>query len=202
MSYVVGLTGGIGSGKSAASDYLASLGITVVDADVVAREVVMVGQPALAAIARHFGSHVLNADGSLNRAALRKIVFDQPAERKALEAITHPAIRQMIMHKLTASQSPYTVLVSPLLFESSQHQFTQRTLVVDVSEETQRERASQRDGVSAEQIAQIMAAQLPRTERLKRADDIVINHGTLADLYPQLDKLHVLYLQLGMQPQS
>ena len=195
--YVVGLTGGIGSGKTAASDYLAALGITVVDADVVARDVVTLGQPALAAIAQHFGSHILNTDGSLNRAALRQIVFNAPSERKALEAITHPAIRQSIAQKLAASQSPYTLLVSPLLFESGQNQFAQRTLVIDASEELQRQRAAQRDNVSAEQIAQIMAAQLPRTERRQRADDIVINHGNLADLHQQLDTLHSVYLQLS-----
>jgi dephospho-CoA kinase len=200
--YIVGLTGGIGSGKTAASDYLAAQGITVVDADVVAREVVMVGQPALAAIASHFGADVLNVDGSLNRAALRKIIFAHPAERQALEAITHPAIRQALQQQLAASQSPYTLLVSPLLFESGQHQFAQRTLVIDASEDMQRERAARRDGVRPEQIDQIMAAQLSRTERNRRADDIVVNHGDLADLYSQLAPLHTLYLQLSRQSQS
>ncbi len=197
--YIVGLTGGIGSGKTAASDYLASLGIDVVDADVVAREIVAIGQPALAAISQHFGPSVLHADGSLNRAALRAIVFDSPSERKALEAITHPAIRLGIQQQLAASVSPYTLLVSPLLFESGQYQFAQRNVVIDASEDLQRQRASQRDGVSAEQISSIIAAQLPRTERTKRADDIVINHGDLADLYQQLDELHQKYLQLSQQ---
>lgn len=200
--YIVGLTGGIGSGKTAASDYLAAQGITVVDADVVAREVVMAGQLALAAIVSHFGANVLNADGSLNRAALRKIVFDQPTERKALEAITHPAIRQSLMQQLTASRSPYTLLVSPLLFESGQHQFAQRTLVIDTSEDMQRARAARRDGVSPEQIDQIMAAQLSRTERNRRADDIIVNHGDLTELYRQLAPLHNLYLQLSRQNPS
>ena len=197
--YIVGLTGGIGSGKTAASDYLASLGIDVVDADVVARDVVSVGQPALAAIADHFGRSILTADGSLNRAALRDIVFHSPSERKALEAITHPAIRQGIQQQLAASLSPYTLLVSPLLFESGQYQFAHRNMVVDASEDLQRQRASVRDGVSSEQIARIIAAQLPRAERLKRADDVVVNHGNLADLYQQLDALHHKYLQLSQQ---
>ena len=195
--YVVGLTGGIGSGKTAASDYLHSLGIDVVDADVVARDVVAIGQPALAKIAQHFGTAVLLADGSLNRSALRTIVFNNADERKVLETITHPAIRQEILQKLTASVSPYTLLVSPLLFESGQYQFAHRNLVIDASEDLQRQRAAMRDGVSSEQINNIMAAQLTRTERNRRADDIVINHGDLADLYQQLYAVHQQYLQLS-----
>jgi len=156
---IIGLTGGIGSGKTAASDYFAlSYDIEVVDADIVAREVVMQGQPALQAIADHFGQHILLEDGSLNRAALREIVFANPQQRKVLESITHPAIRAMIQHKLSISRSPYTLLVSPLLFESGQYQFAHRNLVIDVSEELQWQRASARDNVSSEQIKQIMAA--------------------------------------------
>ena len=194
--YVVGLTGGIGSGKTAASDYLHSLGIDVVDADIVARDVVAIGQPALAQIAQHFGTAVLLADGSLNRSALRTIVFNNADERKVLETITHPAIRQEILQQLTASVSPYTLLVSPLLFESGQYQFAHRNLVIDASEDLQRQRAALRDGVSSEQINRIMAAQLTRTERNRRADDIVINHGDLNDLYQQLHAVHQQYLQL------
>ncbi len=197
--YVVGLTGGIGSGKTVASDYLALLGITVVDADVIARDIVATGQPALRAIAQHFGSDILCADGSLNRSALRNIVFNQPTERKVLEAITHPAIRQDIQQRIIASTSPYTLLVSPLLFESGQHQFTQRTLVIDASEDLQRQRASTRDSVSAEQINSIMAAQLTRQERNERANDIVINHGDLQDFYQQLDVVHQQYLNFSQE---
>lgn len=194
--YIIGLTGGIGSGKTAASDYLAlTYDIEVVDADIVAREVVMQGQPTLQAIADHFGNNILLTDGSLNRAALRQIVFADPQQRKILESITHPAIRTMIQHKLNISASAYTLLVSPLLFESGQYQFAHRNLVIDVSEELQWQRASMRDNVSAEQIKQIMAAQLSREERLKRADDIVINNGDLTYLHLQLDELHQKYLQ-------
>jgi dephospho-CoA kinase len=195
--YVVGLTGGIGSGKTAASDYLHSLGIDVVDADIVARDVVAIGQPVLAQIAQHFGTAVLLADGSLNRSALRTIVFNNADERKVLETITHPAIRQEILQQLKASVSPYTLLVSPLLFESGQYQFAHRNLVIDASEDLQRQRAALRDGVSSEQINNIMAAQLTRAERNRRADDIVINHGDLADLYQQLYAVHQQYLQLS-----
>lgn len=197
--YIIGLTGGIGSGKTAASDYLSlTYDIEVVDADIVAREVVMQGQPTLEAIADHFGSNILLADGSLNRAALRQIVFADPQQRKILESITHPAIRAMIQHKLNISTSAYTLLVSPLLFESGQYQFAHRNLVVDVSEEVQWQRAATRDNVSTEQIKQIMAAQLSREERLKRADDIVINNGDLTYLHLQLDQLHQKYLQLSL----
>ena len=198
--YIVGLTGGIGSGKTAASDYFAlSYDIEIVDADIVAREVVMQGQPALQSIADHFGQHILLEDGSLNRAALRAIVFADPQQRKILESITHPAIRAMIQHKLTISRSPYTLLVSPLLFESGQYQFAHRNLVIDVSEELQWQRAAARDNVSSEQIKQIMAAQLSREARLSRADDIAINNGDLAYLHLQLDELHQKYLQLSRQ---
>lgn len=196
--YIVGLTGGIGSGKTAASDYLAlSYGIEVVDADIVAREIVMQGQPALLAIAQHFGQKVLLADGQLNRAVLREIVFNNPQERKILESITHPAIRERILHKLTASLSVYTLLVSPLLFESGQSKFAQRNLVIDCDASLQQQRASQRDNVSLQQIQQIMAAQLSREGRLQRADDVVVNTGNLANLHQQLDHLHQRYLQLA-----
>lgn len=196
--YIIGLTGGIGSGKTAASDYLAlSYHIEVVDADIVAREVVMQGQPALLAIKQHFGQGVILANGQLNRAALREIVFNNPQEREALESITHPAIRELIQHKLAASLSVYTLLVSPLLFESGQSRFAQRNLVIDCDNSQQQQRASQRDNVTPQQIQQIMAVQLSREERLQRADDVVVNTGNLADLYQQLDHLHHRYLQLA-----
>ncbi len=197
--YVVGLTGGIGSGKTAASDYLAlTYDIEVVDADIVAREVVMQGQPALAAIATHFGQSVLQTDGSLDRTALRAIVFNNPEQRKILESITHPAIRHMIQHKIAQSRSIYTLLVSPLLFESGQAALTQRSLVIDCDENQQQQRASARDKVSDAQIKQIMAAQLSRQERLQRADDIAVNTGDLKHLYQQLDQLHQKYLTLAL----
>jgi len=194
---IIGLTGGIGSGKTAASDYLAEQGITVVDADQVAREIVAPGEPALRAIAAHFGDDILQVDGSLNRAALRQRVFADPAERQALEAITHPAIRERILSRLQASTSPYTLLVSPLLFETGQADFCQRTVVIDAEESLQQARAAARDGVGEDQIARIMAAQMPRAERLARADDVVINQGDREDLYLQLDDLHRRYLALA-----
>jgi len=195
--YVVGLTGGIGSGKSAASDAFAQHGITVVDADLAARVVVAPGAPALAAIAAHFGPQLLRADGSLDRAALRQIVFAAPEERHWLERLTHPLIRAEIQRQLAASQSAYTLLVSPLLFESDQHLLADRTLVIDVPEAVQVERASQRDGVDSQQITAIIQAQLPRVKRLQNADDIIENSGDLALLRQHVATLHQRYLALA-----
>lgn len=194
MPYIVGLTGGIGSGKSAASQWFEHQGIHVVDADVVAREVVQPGQPALEKIAQHFGDWVLQADGQLDRRALRDYVFQHPEARQQLEAITHPIIRQSILSQLQQAQSAYVILVSPLLFETGQDRMTHRNLLVDVSEATQLKRASQRDAQSTEQIQKIIATQMPRSEKLKRADDVVHNEGTLDELYQQLMRLHTDYL--------
>ncbi|MCB8768310.1 dephospho-CoA kinase [Acinetobacter soli] len=194
MPYIVGLTGGIGSGKSAASQWFEHQDIDVVDADVVAREVVQPGQPALEKIAQHFGNWVLQADGQLDRRALRDYIFQHPEARQQLEAITHPIIRQSILSQLQQAQSAYVILVSPLLFETGQDRMTHRNLLVDVSEATQLKRASQRDAQSTEQIQKIIATQMPRSEKLKRADDVVHNEGTLDELYQQLMRLHTDYL--------
>lgn len=199
---VIGLTGGIGSGKTVASDYLASRGITVVDADVVSREVVAPGQPALNAIAERFGAEALNPDGSLNRAALRRVVFADEAARHDLEAITHPAIRDRILEQLHASRSPYTVLVSPLLLETDQYELVDRVLVIDAPEAVQRERTVARDAVPPEQVDAIMAAQMSRVKRRGRADDIVVNDGNAEHLYVLLDKIHQRYLRLAKTSES
>ncbi|MAG43564.1 MULTISPECIES: dephospho-CoA kinase [Thalassolituus] len=194
--FILGLTGGIGSGKSAASAYFRNQGIVVVDADIVAREVVEPGQPALLAIKQRYGSEALHDDGTLNRAWLRAKVFAEPDERKWLESQTHPRIRDSIIAQLKAATSPYAILESPLLFESGQSELVARTLVIDVPEEIQVERASSRDGNEEEQIRRIIAAQIPRSERLQRADDAVDNSGNLEALYSQLEPLHQSYLQL------
>lgn len=196
-TWILGIAGGIGSGKTAATDYLHSLGITIVDADVVSREVVAPGQPALVAIHQYFGDEVLLENGQLNRPWLRQRVFSDPEQRLALEAITHPAIRDRLRQQLQDATSPYAVLASPLLWESGQVNFVQRTLLIDVSETTQMLRASQRDGVSEAQINAIMKAQWSRGQRLARADDVVSNEGSVADLQRQLDKLHQQYLELA-----
>ncbi|KGD65457.1 dephospho-CoA kinase [Alcanivorax nanhaiticus] len=195
--FVVGLTGGIGSGKTAATDYLTTLGVTIVDADLASRVVVEPGKPALKAIAERFGDHVIAEDGALDRRALREIVFADPDALKALEGITHPAIGQELRNQIAASKSPYTVLVSPLLFETSQKELVHRTLVIDAPAELQVKRTMARDHVPEEQVAAIMKAQLERTKRLDQADDVVENHGSLEKLHGELDVLHKLYLELA-----
>ena len=188
--FVVGITGGIGSGKSAVTDYLETRGITVVDADKVARVVVEPGTPALNAIAEHFGTDILLTDGGLDRAALRKIVFDYPDERKVLEGITHPRIRDEIARQLSEASSPYVVLSSPLLLESGQNTFADYVVVVDVPEEVQLRRTMARDDNSEALVKQIMAAQLDRKTRLSRADTSVTNDGSLEALYERVEELH------------
>ena len=196
---VIGLTGGIGSGKTLATDHFARLGITIVDADVASRIIVEPGRPALHEIAKRFGADVLHADGTLNRARLRAIVFADPAARKALEHITHPRIAEEIARQLAASTSPYTILVSPLLFESSQHRFAQRTVLIDAHEAQQRQRAAKRDGVSEVQIEAIMAVQMSRAERRQRADDVLLNDGNIEHLQAAVEALHKRYLALAEQ---
>ncbi|WP_323845045.1 dephospho-CoA kinase [Microbulbifer magnicolonia] len=193
---IIGLTGGIGSGKSAAADCFRALGIDVVDADWAARVVVQPGQPALAQIAQHFGAEVLLENGALDRARLRSLVFDNEAERKWLEGLLHPLIREEILRALEASKSAYAILESPLLIESGQYKLVDRICVVDLPEELQIERAGARDGSDAEQIRKIMAAQLPREKRLEKADDVLDNSGDLASLRTQVEVLHRQYLQL------
>ena len=197
MTLIVGLTGGIGSGKSAASQWFETQGINVVDADIAAREIVEKGQPALAQIQSAFGDWVLLESGELNRKALREHIFQHPSARQQLEDITHPAIRQSIIVQLEQANSPYVILVSPLLFETNQHLLTQRTLLIDASIELQIQRASQRDGQSVAQIENIIQAQMPRDRKLDLADDIAINDGHLEHLYTQLQKLHLHYLELS-----
>jgi len=194
MTFILGLTGGIGSGKSAASQWFETQGITIVDADIVAREIVAKGQPALQQIHAVFGDWVLLDNGELNRRALREHIFKNPDARKILESITHPAIRQSIIQQLQAATSSYVILVSPLLFETNQHELTDRTLLIDASEQLQIQRASQRDGQSVEQIKKIIQAQMPREQKRRLADDIVLNDGHLDHLYSHLKPLHQMYL--------
>lgn len=197
--YVVGLTGGIGSGKSAAADIFRALGITVVDADTLSREVVEPGQPALEAIAEHFGSDVINADGGLDRAAMRSRVFADPDQREWLEALLHPLIADLIRLRLDGAASPYAVLETPLLFETEQHRLVDRTLVIDVGEETQLARAMQRDASDADTIRSIIGAQMERSERASRADDVICNEGSLAQLEAAIQALHERYLEMTKQ---
>ncbi|MYM64700.1 dephospho-CoA kinase [Pseudomaricurvus sp. HS19] len=199
MTYVVGLTGGIGSGKTAVSDRFKALGITVVDADVASRVVVEPGRPALQLIAEHFGADILLADGQLNRAELRKRIFQDESERLWLEGLLHPLIRQEIMDGLNNASSPYALLVSPLLIESGQSKFTKRVLVVDVPEELQLSRTVARDNNSAEQVKAIMSAQASREQRLQHADDVIVNDGSLEQLHQKVQEQHEKYLSLAAE---
>jgi len=194
--WVLGLTGGIGSGKSAAADAFVELGIEAVDADHAARWVVEPGRPALEKIVDRFGDAILLADGQLNRATLREHIFAEPEQRQWLEQLLHPLIRAEIQQFLAAAQSPYAILVSPLLIESGQHKIVQRVLVVDVPSEVQMARALQRDQVSEAQLRAIMQAQLERDERLKYADDVLCNAADKATLQREVARLHDYYLTL------
>lgn len=199
--WILGLTGGIGSGKSAAAEHFAALGVHMVDADHAARWVVEPGRPALAKIVDRFGDAVLLPDGQLNRAALRERIFTSEEERRWLEQLLHPLIGQEIAANLARAESPYAILVSPLLVESGQHRMTQRVLVVDTPEHLQLERTMRRDKVSEEQVRAILKAQAMREDRLKHADDVLLNDGDLAHLRQQVERLHQFYLGLrGGQP--
>ena len=196
-----GLTGGIGSGKSAAAEHFAALGVHVVDADHAARWVVEPGRPALAKIAEHFGDAVLQADGQLDRSALRSLIFSDPELRRWLEALLHPLIREEIALNLAQAKSPYAILVSPLLIESGQYATTQRVLVIDAPQALQIERTLLRDNTSEQQVQAILKAQASREERLSHADDILVNDSDLKTLQTEVERLHHFYLTLrGGQP--
>ncbi|WP_303856286.1 dephospho-CoA kinase [Salinicola salarius] len=195
---IVGVTGGIGSGKSAVADAFGALGIGWVDADHVAREVVMPGEPALAAIVERYGPAILNDDGTLDRRALRARIFDDETERRWLERETHPRIRQrLLMHleRLRNAGAPYCLLVSPLLIESGQLELVDRVLVVDVPPEIQIQRTLARDGVDRRQVESILAAQLPRERRLAAADDVIDNSRDRQHLLDQVARLDARYRQ-------
>ena len=199
--WILGLTGGIGSGKSAAAERFVELGVHLVDADQAARWVVEPGRPALASIVERFGAGVLLDDGTLDRSTLRQQIFADPAQRRWLEQLLHPLIGQEIFSYLAKAESPYAVYVSPLLIESGQYQKTQRILVIDVPQALQIARTLQRDNTSEEQVQAILKAQLAREERLRHADDVVVNDRDLPWLHEQIDQLHAFYLTLrGGQP--
>jgi dephospho-CoA kinase len=194
--WILGLTGGIGSGKSAAAQCFIDLGVHLVDADSAARWVVEPGRPALAQIAEHFGAGVLQADGTLNRSALRELIFKDPQQRVWLEGLLHPLIREEIRQYLARAESAYAILVSPLLLETSQHQMVQRVLVIDVPESVQIERTVLRDRTNEEQVRAILKAQASREERLRRADDVILNDRDSAWLKSEVERLHHFYLTL------
>ena len=191
---IIGLTGGIGSGKTAISDSFESLGIDVVDADLASRVVVQKGKPCLLKIAQHFGEDILTKEAELDRAKLREIIFKSEEEKNWLESLLHPAIANQIQDELNASKSPYTILVSPLLLETNQKDFCSKVLAVDVPVETQIERTLKRDGVSKEQVQAIINSQISRNDRLNLADEVIVNDGTLEDLEIAVKILHEKFL--------
>lgn len=192
----IGLTGGIASGKSTVADMFARLGIPVIDTDVIAREVVMPGQPALAEIRARFGADVLRKDGTLDRAAMRKLIFASPPRRRQLEAILHPRIRAAALEQADASGGPYQLIVVPLLPTSSLLEHIDRVLVVDCSEETQLERLMARDAESETHARRILAAQTSRAERLAMADDVIANDGDIDETRRQVLALDRKYRNL------
>ncbi|MGI1669125.1 MAG: dephospho-CoA kinase [Neptuniibacter sp.] len=188
--FIVGITGGIGSGKSAVTELIEQQGITIVDADIVARQVVEPGTPALKEIEHHFGTSVINQEDGLDRQKLRAIVFDNPQERKWLEALLHPLIRKEILMQLSQSNSHYTVLSSPLLLETDQHELVDKIVVVDVSENIQIQRTMKRDHNSSDQVKAIIAAQKNREERIQSAHYIINNDADLKALQEKVFNLH------------
>lgn len=193
---IIGLTGGIGSGKSVASDKFKSLGITVVDADVASRTVVEPGKPALKEIEDHFSSGIITAEGKLDRNKLREIIATDPEERKWLESVLHPKIGEQITKEISESTSVYTLFVAPLLLETNSQERCARVVVVDVPKEVQILRTAKRDKVSPNQVEQMVAVQMEREKRLKKADDVLLNSGTIEDLEKQVEELHKKYMQM------
>ena len=194
----IALTGGIASGKSAVADLFAGLGVPVIDSDVIAREVVAPGQPALAAIRAAFDPAVVSEDGQLDRAALRDIVFADTAARRRLEELLHPAIRARMDALSEAADGPYQILVIPLLVETGRADDFDRVLVVDSPEDLRLKRLLARDGGSPEQARAIVAAQVSREARLQAADDLIVNDGTLEDLGRRVAELNQQYRKLAV----
>ncbi|MGI2170250.1 dephospho-CoA kinase [Shewanella sp. MF05960] len=193
--FIVGLTGGIASGKTTVANLFAENGIEVVDADIIAREVVEPGSKGLQEIGEHFGNEILLPNGELDRAALRSQVFDNQQQRLWLNNLLHPMIRQTMLEQVNASTSAYVIMVVPLLFENQLDSLVTTTLVVDISPELQISRTIQRDGVSQQQVEHILASQMSRQQRLDKADHIIDNQGDINLLRSQVSRLHQLFLQ-------
>ncbi|AYA40886.1 dephospho-CoA kinase [Xenorhabdus nematophila] len=196
MTYIVALTGGIGSGKTTISNVFSSLGVPLVDADIIAREVVAPGTPALQSISEHFGPEILLPDGNLNRILLRQKIFATPAEKQWLNALLHPLIQAETQRQLNQITAPYVIWVVPLLIENNLIHLADRILVVDVLPEVQIERTMARDGVNRQQVENILAAQANRQDRLEKADDVIFNHHREQDIVSsRVVELHQQYLK-------
>ena len=194
---IIGLTGGIGTGKSTVTKRFIGLGVPVIDADEIAHDLVKPRQPALQEIVREFGMEFLTPEGGLNRSLLRKAVFNDPKRRKALESILHPLVRKEMLRRAGLISAPYCIFCIPLLTETHQADMVDRVLVIDSPEKLQYERIRKRDGLPQTEIKAILAAQARREDRLALADDVIINEGSLDDIYRQVDGLHEKYLKLA-----
>ena len=203
MVYCVGVTGGIGSGKSSAAALFAELGAGIVDTDDIAHELTRPGGRAMPAIIAAFGPGIAAADGSLDRAAMRQLVFAEPAQRMVLEGILHPLIRAEARDRVNRSATPYVMLVVPLLLETGGYpDLVQRVRVIDCEESLQISRTMQRSALTEQAVRAIMAAQLPRQQRLARADDVLLNSGDLSQLHSEVSRLHERYLALAAAPRN
>ncbi|MEC6899447.1 dephospho-CoA kinase [Photobacterium piscicola] len=197
MTIVIGLTGGIGSGKTTVANMFADYGIDLIDADIIAREVVAVGSVGLTAITKKFGNRILLSDGNLDRSQLRTVIFSDPQLKNWLNQLLHPLIREKMLADIDHATSPYCLLIVPLMIENNLQTMVDRLLVVDVDQQTQIMRTQQRDNVSLEQINNILAAQASRQQRLDAADDIICNNGDNQALLTQVAQLHLHYLTLA-----
>jgi dephospho-CoA kinase len=201
MAFVVGLTGGIGSGKSAAAEEFARLGAAVVDTDAIAHELTRAGGAAIAGVRRVLGDQFVDAAGAMERAKVRALVFSDPAAKARLEGLLHPMIRAESERRIAAADAPYVVHVVPLLVESPDYrERVQRVLAVDCPPQLQKARVRQRSGLAADEIERIIDAQLPRATRLAAADDVIDNSGSLAALHKQVRALHLRYLEMARTP--
>ncbi len=193
---IIGLTGGIGSGKTAVCNNFAKFGIDIIDADIVAREIVEPNTPCYLAMLGYFGTDILKQDKSLDRAKLRQLIFNNDEHRIWLNALLHPKIRQQMLEQCQQAKSPYVILCLPLLFENNLESLVNRILTIDCSEEQQIKRASLRDSNTLESIKKIMASQVSRETRLANSDDIIENNSNIEELAPKVDKLNQFYLNL------
>lgn len=196
---IIGLTGGIGSGKSAVSKLFSELGVPVIDTDIISRQVVEPGQPALRQISQAFGNEILSANGELDRAKLKNIVFAEPTKRKQLEAILHPIIKNKMLRQASLLDTAYCIFAIPLLIEANQTDLVDRILVIDAPEALRRQRIKQRDQLDDEKINKIFAAQLSRQTRLDYADDIIHNDSDLHQLRTQVIDLSRRYTEIAKQ---
>jgi len=197
MAFTVGLTGGIGSGKSTISDLFSTLGADIIDTDEIARALTGSGQPAVQKIKEQFGSEVVQGDGALDRERMRALAFSDPSARETLQNILHPLIRKEVQSRLSRTKAPYAIVVVPLLVESRGYKFADRILVVDCSEEQQVERVMHRSGLAEKQVKAIMATQASRSDRLAAANDVISNDSGIAELRAKVGQLHQKYLTLA-----